>query len=206
MLDKLLRYLALTIIIFLVLRFLPFFSIDNSTAILIALFILVAIFLTEFLINLLRNDQPYEKFDNCPTCPLSISASSNDCNPATQKCRIVCDNQPKQPDLYQKHGYAGMFYDEYPFYNRQRTNEKLHLENTGDKYRSYHINPEQTSSSAKYEIDRQEAAYSTSGYSTPVQEVGSKSQKLKDVENKRLLLGPIDDELPYTDYNHLPVA
>lgn len=43
------------------------------------------------------------------------------------------------------------------------------------------------------------------GYSCPYQKVGSRS-KLNYLEKGRRIAGDLDDELPYTDYNHLPVA
>ena len=49
-------------------------------------------------------------------------------------------------------------------------------------------------------------AYGTAGYAMPYQNTGVKSQELITTTNQRAILGPLDDELPYTDYNHLPVA
>lgn len=106
-----------------------------------------------------------------------------------------------------RYGFGGMFYDEYPYYNRFRNNDKQHLMNTGT-----HIpNEMEGEGHTPYhdEIHRrkiEDRAHDLSGYAGRYQEVGSKSEKLNTVANSRRIEGPLDNEMPYTDYNHLPVA
>jgi len=49
-------------------------------------------------------------------------------------------------------------------------------------------------------------ATNSNNYDSRYQEVGPKSEKLKTLANRRRIEGDLDDELPYSDYNHLPVG
>jgi hypothetical protein len=109
-----------------------------------------------------------------------------------------------------RYGFGGMFYDEYPFYNRFRNHDFQNLENTGAKYPLQENGQEAAMLDArreKMERDKiEENAHSTAGYASRYQEVGSRSEKLRTTDNNRRIEGPLDYEIPYTDYNHLPVA
>jgi hypothetical protein len=147
--------------------------------------------------------------------------------PAAQE-QQGCDAKAKRPsnngDYYwgtrygqlgydDRYGFGGMFYDEYPFYNRFKNNDFDNLQNLGDKtgnvksgegedareiVEEHNVNDRKRAQEAK--------ARSTSGYENPYQDPGSNSQKRKSREYHRRIEGDLDDELPYTDYNHLPVA
>jgi hypothetical protein len=56
----------------------------------------------------------------------------------------------------------------------------------------------------QHEIDKR--AHNINGYHTPYQQVGRLSEKHRVSSMSRAIDGELDDELPYTDYNHLPVA
>ena len=106
-----------------------------------------------------------------------------------------------------KYGFGGMFYDENPFYNRFRNNDGNNIRNVGEN-RGYDgsrkLREEQYVKKRKEAIEEQ--AHSTDGWDQPYQEVGDKSEVNRTFESKRPIEGTLDDELPYSDYNHLPVA
>lgn len=109
-----------------------------------------------------------------------------------------------------RYGFGGMFYDEYPFYNRFRNNDMKNIQNTGKHIRDYDDARERERREQTYikELKRKmdDKARTTDGYKSAYQEVGSRSEKDRTMESRRRIEGPIDNELPYTDYNHLPVA
>lgn len=92
--------------------------------------------------------------------------------------------------------FNGMFYENtYPLSNNIP-------ENPNDKNRQ--------ANEIQRVIDDQKAvenrAYSTTGYNTAYQQPGAKSETLKTMDNQRTITGTLDDEVPYGDYNHLPMA
>lgn len=106
-----------------------------------------------------------------------------------------------------RYGFGGMFYDEDPAYNRFRNSDLNEIRNIGDAYGTY--NPPNKVDEANEmirEANAEARARSTSGYGGKYQTVGNKSEKLKTLDNRRRIEGELDDELPYSDYNHLPVA
>jgi hypothetical protein len=110
-----------------------------------------------------------------------------------------------------RHGFNGMFYDEYPFYNRFRNNNLSNLKNTGEYYTDRGSNSEykqrKEMAKLKYREARvEERSRELDGYDSRFQEVGSKSEKNKNTASRRRIEGTLDDEIPYTDYNHLPIA
>jgi hypothetical protein len=109
-----------------------------------------------------------------------------------------------------RYGFGGMFYDEWPYYNRFRNNDLKSLSNTGERYGDTTKNGYEQAKELTANYDREqwidERARTTDGYLGPYQEVGSKSGRTETTESRRRIEGTLDDELPYTDYNHLPVA
>jgi hypothetical protein len=110
-----------------------------------------------------------------------------------------------------RYGFGGMFYDEYPFYNRFRNNDLSNIKDNGEYYTdrgandAYRMRKEQAN--VQYRKDRlEERAREIGGYDSRFQEVGSKSERNKTTESRRRIEGELDDEIPYTDYNHLPIA
>ena len=107
-------------------------------------------------------------------------------------------------------GFGGMFYDENPSYNRFNSSNLKNSLNTG----SYLSDPEYEQQRQKREevLVRDTAntieynARTTAGYPGPYQEPGAKSEKRKGLEHSRRIEGELDDELPYSDYNSLPIA
>nr|QBK88850.1 MAG: hypothetical protein LCMiAC01_05320 [Mimivirus LCMiAC01] len=64
---------------------------------------------------------------------------------------------------------------------------------------------------AKYKESVEDRARSTAGYKNIFQEGGKfgegrRAYSGKGDQNRRIIEGTLDDELPYSDYNHLPVA
>ena len=109
-----------------------------------------------------------------------------------------------------RYGFGGMFYDEYPYYNRYTTNDAKVSRNTGDYLGDPEIDRQREKREQEYVMERREAieeqARSTKGYDSPYQEPGAKSQRRKPIEVNRRIEGDLDDELPYGDYNSLPIA
>ncbi|QKF94014.1 hypothetical protein QKU48_gp0556 [Fadolivirus algeromassiliense] len=109
-----------------------------------------------------------------------------------------------------RYGFGGMFYDEYPFYNRFRNNDRRYLQNIGaDKGDLEYDRQREKREEVLLENTRQameDKARTTKGYETAYQEPGEKSERRRGVEVNRRIEGELDDEIPYTDYNHLPVA
>lgn len=98
---------------------------------------------------------------------------------------------------YDPRGFGGMFYEGSPM-------------NTG----AYLSDPEmerQRQHNEKVSVEETRAAMdynarTTTGWPGPYQEPGAKSEKRKGIEHNRRIEGEIDDELPFSDYNSLPVA
>jgi len=97
--------------------------------------------------------------------------------------------------------FGGMFYDENPFYNRYNNGEFEDEEN-------YDAVGERNAMESERKVQEaiENRAHDIGGYNTPYQETGAKSEKNKTLRNRRAIEGPLDDELPYSDYNQLPVA
>jgi len=109
-----------------------------------------------------------------------------------------------------RQGHGSMFYDQYPYYNKYQQSEKGDsIKNTGDYLGGKANHPYGDDGMATYAQLKQkieENAHDIGGYENPYQGVSHKSQVLVTTSNQRRIEGPLDDELPYTDYNHLPVA
>jgi len=110
-----------------------------------------------------------------------------------------------------RYGFGGMFYDEYPFYNRFRNTDHANLKNTGEYYTDRGSNDEyrkrrEAAKVAYREGRMDDRARELDGYDGRFQEVGSKSERDRTTESRRRIEGPLEDEIPYSDYNHLPVA
>lgn len=111
-----------------------------------------------------------------------------------------------------RYGFGGMFYDENPTYNRFRNNDYKYSYNRGTNVPVSKTDREQTIKSderyQKFVDEVEKEAYSTKKIkpNEPWQEPGTKSQRKKSIEYDRRIDGDLDDDLPYTDYNHLPVA
>lgn len=104
-----------------------------------------------------------------------------------------------------KHGYGGMFYDEYPFYN------KFTSPDPSDRQFELDREKREQERVADYEKKLEDRAVNLAGYSSTFQEGGvhselKKANLGKGFQDSRVIKGPLDDELSYTDYNHLPVG
>lgn len=104
--------------------------------------------------------------------------------------------------------FGGMFYDENPFYNRYNNNEgdEDYIESREELEDMRRRELRENARLKRLRADVDEQAYGTVGYETPYQKVGVKSEKHRVHRNRRGIEGPLDDELPYSDYNHLPVG
>ena len=102
-------------------------------------------------------------------------------------------------------GFGGMFYDEYPFYNGfGGISDEIK-----EDYREREREEKERIEKRRKEI--KERAHSLKPFDNAYQEGGEKSERAKahegrGVQSQRAIKGTLDDELPYTDYNHLPVG
>jgi len=108
-----------------------------------------------------------------------------------------------------RYGFGGMFYDEYPFYNRFRNNDLKTSYNTGTAYgeppTDYQVKIREMSVN-KAQKAAETQAHSTGGYESLYQRPSEKSQIRKVSEVNRRIEGDLDDELIYSDYNSIPVG
>lgn len=109
-----------------------------------------------------------------------------------------------------RQGYGSMFYDQYPYYNKYHHSEKDDsIKNTRANLGGKDTHPEADDGITNYNLLQQrieQNAHDIGPYESSYQNVAPKSQVLLTTTNQRRIEGPLDDELPYTDYNHLPVA
>lgn len=198
-----LQYIILATVSYLLLRYTPFIQMDGKQACYITIIIIMAY----ALYSLLYNNQPQQNVKEyfgvsqeekpCTTCNTPETSGN-------KKCRLVCDDEEnKKEDMTplpkptvntpntlatpsSNDTFGGMFYDEHPYYNRY---------NDGYNTRS------------NYDTDAILREYETSGFKTPYQTSGAKSEYNKDDgDNSRQIKGELDNDMPYSDYNHLPVA
>lgn len=178
--------------------------------------------------NTKPEDKLLEKFqsEGCNDCKVEKFTSET----TNKKCRIVCDDDEKDKnkkiegfaetskqevptnndvnansnvnDDSFSYGFGGMFYDEYPYYNRYNHSTK----EDGNQQES---KMKEAAEERRVLNDRkaiEDAAYTTAGYPGPYQDGGSKSERRKGFDPKRRIEGDIDDEMQYSNYNQLPVA
>lgn len=224
--TKILYRILQVLLIYLLLRYTPFIKLSFTRAIAVT-FILTAFILTfEAIYNYVYLAMPSTK-DNCDICTIPKPQNT---------CRMVCDTtehftqppaqhtsapaaaqpsaqpsaqpaapaKPKQDDYVTNVnklniGFGGMFYDDYvgssntgtyladPEYEKKREmNEKI--------------------ATKTFDKEMENRATSTSGYNTPYQEPGALSETRKPIDHNRRIEGELDNDLPYSDFNHLPVA
>lgn len=102
-------------------------------------------------------------------------------------------------DGFRPEGFGGMYYDDYKPYSID--NGTLWATND-DKRRER----EEKYFTAKYDQALENRASNTIFQDPAWQEPGAKSQTRQDVNHNRRIEGDIDNDLPYSDYNHLPIA
>jgi hypothetical protein len=98
-----------------------------------------------------------------------------------------------------RYGFGGMFYDEYAY--SRNTGKAVPID---DLDRDRQRREDENSERLKAEVD--EKGSTTKGYDSAYQEPGAKSERRYGLDHNRRIEGEIDDELPYSDYNHLPMA
>jgi len=99
------------------------------------------------------------------------------------------------------YGFNGMFYDENPFYNTADVKNKSPL----NAYEKESDRREQDTLA----IAQRREEYNNrtqEPYDSNYQAVGEKSQVLRTHDSLRRIEGELDDEMPYSDFNNLPVG
>jgi len=139
-----------------------------------------------------------------------------------KKCRLVCDSDldiidksnidksnnnnntkdskysdQKKSENNENNNFDGMFHEDVAF--NKYSNAKV---------QQYDLNREKREndyvSDTKKNIE--ERAKTLDPYEMPYQKGGEKTGRNITLDNRRRIEGELDDEMPYTDYNHLPVA
>lgn len=105
---------------------------------------------------------------------------------------LVYDTRPKK---------MGMYYDTYNDYAYPPGYRRYY-----DGYADGNKENREHDDIERRRLALEDRAHDTSGYDYPYQSAGEKSQRDRTIENRRIIEGPLDDELPYSDYNHLPMA
>lgn len=267
----LLRYIIQIIIVYFILRYLPYCNLETIQALMVTFIITIFCIIVEkltvpILLQSTNNKQiteqeVLEKFeDSCSTCK-KIEHMNGQEKQNNKQCKVVCtelptenksddknkdenktnntsektttvvevpEQRPTNDDRFywgtrygnlgydDRYGFGGMFYDEYPFYNRYRNNDLKYLRNIGEKYNGVldeahkqdlkERELKEKINTQRWEDALEERANETDGYDSRYQQTGTKSERLKTFTNRRRIDGVLDDEMPYTDYNHLPVA
>lgn len=132
----------------------------------------------------------------------------NQTNTVTTQPITTVPIRPNDRIYWENSDYGGMYYDENPFYNKFRNDDDIDrniegpFRNAEDKRKL--MEERQRVINTLEQIDQR--ARTIDGYYSKFQIMGPKSEKLKTTDNRRRIVGILDDELPYTDYNHLPLA
>ena len=227
-------YTLQVIIIYFLLRYLPITKLSTVNSILIAMVLLLLTILVEIVIKkfVLKNKTINNIFKtdctacNTPSIPKGcrlvcdkIENFDDKKNDDTKKeddkkreyspDKMVNDTQHKWSSKYGNRGYdnkyafGGMYYDDpegrsYDTGTVEDPESLIKLRKQDEDMREF----------KKRENDR---AFSITGYKTAYQQGGPKGEMKKAYcgkgdQNRRIIEGTLDDEFPYTDYNHLPMA
>jgi len=246
LLYQVLRYILQAIIIYLLLRYVPYIQLETNKAIIVTIILTILLIAIEYLCYWCTKPG-VENFqsatcDSCKVEPFETKPQNDTPNNAP-KCRIVCDGDniekfeevkpemkhemdkpkqemPKRPavvtqDMVREteqqsvQNFGGMYYDENPYYNRYNNQDTTYstdlrqdLNSRADRERERR--EEIDINKTRMAIDEQ--AHSTKGYDTAYQEPGAKSQKRYGLDVHKRIEGDLDNELPYANYNYLPVA
>lgn len=263
-LYQVLRYILQAIIIYLLLRYMPFIQLETSKAIIVTIILTILLIAIEYLCYWCTkpSDENFQSVSNggnlhsassvenfqstsCDSCKVDkIEPFEQKSQTNAPKCRIVCDGDnikegfeeikpiekrpeapmaeemPKRPAVVTQdtvretqqemvQNFGGMYYDENPYYNRYNNEDSKYSTNlrqeldtreSRDRERREIVDVNRT----RMAFDEQ--AHSTKGYDTAYQEPGAKSEKRKGLDVHKRIEGDLDNELNYSDYNHLPVA
>jgi len=252
LLYQVLRYILQAIIIYLLLRYVPFIKLETNKAIIVTIILTILLIAIEYLCYwCVKPSVENFQSSSCDSCKIE-SFEQKPQNPVPNnapKCRIVCDGDdikegfeetkpivrqvpkqepaheeppkiPKPPEIIRQdmvkeseqesvRNFGGMYYDENPYYNRYNNEDskysrdirqELDTRESRDRERREIVDVNRT----RLAID--EKAHSTKGYDTAYQEPGAKSEKRKGLDVHKRIEGDLDNEIPYGDYNMLPVA
>jgi len=252
LLYQVLRYILQAIIIYLLLRYVPYIQLETGKAIIVTIILTILLIAIEYLCYWCTKPA-VENFQSasCDSCKIEpFEQKPQETNNASNapKCRIVCDGDnikegfeetkpemkpeikpvmeekkeeiPKRPDVVKQdmvresqqesvQNFGGMYYDENPYYNRfnnqdgkYSTDIRQDLDTRASRAREQREIVDVNRSRMAFD----EQAHSTKGYDTAYQEPGAKSEKRKGLDVHKRIEGDLDSELPYGNFNMLPVA
>ena len=255
LLYQVLRYVLQAIIIYLLLRYIPFIKLETNKAMIVTIILTILLIAIEYLcywctkptVGVSENTQSLSSIENfqsgsCDSCKVEPFEQKPPETNNSPKCRIVCDGDdvkegfeeikrdikerpkaeeiPKLPEMIKQdtvretvqesvRDFGGMYYDENPYYNRYNNEDSkystdirqdLDTRATRDRERREIVDVNRS----RMAFDEQ--AHSTKGYDTAYQDPGAKSEKRKGLDIHKRIEGDLDNELPYGNYNYLPVA
>lgn len=201
-----LKYIIYSTVLYLAFRYSPFTSYGVNKSVCITIICILSLVIIDLLLSKQQTTNLTEYFGvedkPCTTCNTPTAVTTEETNTSNKKCRMVCDNDSSdeakplgKPTIQTPSVHAnpqtndtfdGMFYDENPYFNRYN-----------DGYNSR----------ANYDTDAKLREYETNGYKSTYQTTGAKSEYNKSLgDDSRQIKGELIDEMPYSDYNHLPVA
>lgn len=212
------KKLIIYILSYISLFFLISMKANKRTAIIASLLILLLIIFMENLFMLSTCSVCGDCDGGCNVCnPKKTTTVENFDNNAIENSGVVGNinntindnNINVSEENKDRFGFGGMFYDENPFYNRYEREKTLKdkIENDRDDLidaRNREMREKEQIEKTKMELN--EMAESTAGWVKPYQQSGEKAYIQELSANKRRIEGNLDNELPYSDYNHLPVA
>lgn len=250
LLYQVLRYILQAIIIYLLLRYVPFIKLETNKAVIVTIILSILLIAIEYLCYWCMKPS-VENFQSvqsgiCTSC--KVEPFGQKPQNEAPKCRIVCDGDkvkegyedttqeikpeerrvqsestedvPKKPDIVKNdmsreveqenvRNFGGMYYDEWPFYNRYNNDDTKYSTDINQELNTHTDRAREQReiidvNKARMAMDEQ--AHSTGGYETAYQEPGAKSQKRKGVDVGRRIERDLDNELPYSDFNMLPVG
>lgn len=198
-LYKFLKYVFLTIFIYLILRYTPYIKLEQNKALTITIILMIVYIVLEILyyqvylklFGILSGNKSFqetfsEKFENngnCKSCKEDEPEKNDD--DSQTKCKLVCNKEPtvnkkksiveidQEEEQRQNCGFKNMVYDEYPSFNDNKF--------ANDIMKSYeNLNEEQN-------------------YNEQEEEEQNKNPSL----NKKII-DELNDKLPCDNYNKLP--
>lgn len=151
----------------------------------------------------INNNKKEENPKNCRIVCDYDDETKNEMNNETDKSYIIENSNGEE---YKKYNCGDKNYDNY---NKEKSKEEEAKEAKEEKKIHVLMNDNKMNKIYNEVIEHkniEKKERQTKGYDSRYQEICHKSEVLKTTDNNRSISQQIDNELPYSDYNHLPVA